>query len=89
MAVLFRDVPGAIENTTELSSRLQFQLTDLGYEFPRYRVADGESMDEFLRKRVLEGVTRRYSPKRDAALFDRARLSQSPFSGDYGTPLVR
>jgi error-prone DNA polymerase len=30
-------------------------------------------MDDFLRKRVQEGVVRRYSPKRDAALFDRAR----------------
>ena len=26
MAALFRDVPGAIENTVELSSRLQFEL---------------------------------------------------------------
>src|SRR5579871_1636493 len=33
MARLFRDVPEAIENTLELSSRLGFQLCDLGYEF--------------------------------------------------------
>ncbi len=72
MAALFRDIPSAIENTAELSSRLQFQLADLGYEFPRYPVADGESMDGFLRKRVQEGLMCRYSPKRDAALFDRA-----------------
>jgi error-prone DNA polymerase len=30
-------------------------------------------MDSFLQKRVEEGVVRRYSPKRDAALFDRAK----------------
>jgi error-prone DNA polymerase len=30
-------------------------LNDLGYEFPRYPVPDGETMDSFLRKRVAEG----------------------------------
>ncbi len=60
MADLFRDIAGAIETTVELSSRLQFELTDLGYEFPRYPVPEGDSMDSFLRKRVDEGVTRRY-----------------------------
>jgi error-prone DNA polymerase len=73
MAALFRDVCGAVENTFELSSRLKFELADLGYEFPRYPVPGGETMDSFLRKRVEEGVVRRYSPTRDAALFGRAK----------------
>ncbi len=73
MAALFRDVCGAVENTLVLSSRLKFELADLGYEFPRYPVPDGETMDSFLRKRVEEGVVRRYNPKRDAALFGRAK----------------
>ena len=34
MAVLFRDVPGAVAETIELSTRPSFQLDDLGYEFP-------------------------------------------------------
>ena len=73
MAALFRDVPGAIENTFEPSSRLGFQLSDLGYEFPRYPVPDGETMDSFLRKRVAEGVERRYGPKNDRDLMERAK----------------
>jgi error-prone DNA polymerase len=73
MVPLFRDVPGAVENTVELSSRLGFQLSDLGYEFPRYPVPDGETMDSFLAKRVAEGVTQRYGPKRDAGLLERAK----------------
>jgi error-prone DNA polymerase len=73
MKALFSDVPGAVENTMELSSRLQFELNDLGYEFPRYPVSEGESMDSFLRKRVAEGVIRRYGTKRDAALLARAK----------------
>jgi len=73
MATLFQDVPEAIENTTELSSRLKFELNDLGYEFPRYPVPDGETMDSFLRKRVAEGVTRRYGPKNDRDLLEKAK----------------
>lgn len=73
MAALFRDVPGATENTVELSLRLQFQLSDLGYEFPRYPVPRSETMDSFLEKRVAEGVMRRYGPKRDASLLERAK----------------
>ena len=73
MVKLFRDVPGATANTIELSSRLDFQLSDLGYEFPRYPVSDGETMDSFLRKRVEEGVIRRYGPKRNADLLERAK----------------
>jgi len=73
MAALFRDVPGAVEETLELSARLRFQLDDLGYEFPRYPVPDGETMDSFLKKRVAEGVMRRYGPKSDPALLERAK----------------
>ena len=43
---------------------LRFELADLGYEFPRYPVPDGETMDSFLRKRVAEGVVRRYGAKK-------------------------
>ncbi|HUZ97355.1 MAG TPA: error-prone DNA polymerase [Edaphobacter sp.] len=73
MTRLFGDVSGATGNTVELSSRLRFELSDLGYEFPRYPVPDGESMDSFLRKRTVEGVQRRYGPKNDQDLLERAR----------------
>jgi error-prone DNA polymerase len=73
MRDLFRDVPGAIENTVDLSSRLKFELNDLGYDFPRYPVPDGETMDSFLRKRVAEGAQRRYGPKNDRSLLERAK----------------
>ena len=73
MLELFRDIPEAVERTVDLSSRLKFQLNDLGYEFPRYPVPEGETMDSFLRKRVAEGVERRYEPKKNRSLFDRAK----------------
>ena len=73
MSELFRDIPPAIANTTTLSQRLAFELDDLGYEFPRYPVPEGESMDSFLRKRVEEGVFRRYSVKNNPDLMAKVR----------------
>src|SRR6202521_672003 len=60
MRALFADVPNAIANTVELSSRLEFTLNDLGYEFPRYPVPEGETMMSFLRERTREGWQSRY-----------------------------
>ncbi len=68
MAARFKDVPHAIAATVALSERLEFELNDLGYEFPRYPVPEGETMDSFLRQRVAEGVRRRYGAKRDRDL---------------------
>ncbi|MGA2098789.1 MAG: error-prone DNA polymerase [Candidatus Acidiferrum sp.] len=69
----FRDLPEAIHNTGELSSRLKYTLADLGYEFPRYPVAEEETMDSFLRKRTEEGFQNRYGGKQNEELFERAR----------------
>ncbi|MBA3255673.1 MAG: hypothetical protein H0T64_03365 [Pyrinomonadaceae bacterium] len=52
MMNLFADLPEAIANTLELSSRLKFSLADLGYEFPKYPVPAGETMKSFLRRRT-------------------------------------
>ncbi|MBS1876353.1 MAG: error-prone DNA polymerase [Acidobacteria bacterium] len=67
MIRLFSDYPSAIANTVELSSRLDFTLADLGYRFPPYPVAPGETMDSFLRQRTDEGARRRYRPYHDRA----------------------
>ncbi|HVN05502.1 MAG TPA: PHP domain-containing protein, partial [Bryobacteraceae bacterium] len=67
MARMFADVPEAIAQTVEISSRLEFTLADLGYEFPRYPVPEGETMDSFLRKRTDEGARRRYQPYHEKA----------------------
>src|SRR5689334_9398035 len=64
---LFADLPEAISNTVELSSRLQFTLADLGYEFPKYPTPGGETMNSFLRKRTDEGARERYRPYHERA----------------------
>ncbi|HYM76106.1 MAG TPA: error-prone DNA polymerase [Candidatus Dormibacteraeota bacterium] len=60
MQQLFADLPEAIANTQELSNRLEFTLNDLGYEFPRYPVPEGETMNSFLREQAWIGFRNRY-----------------------------
>jgi len=73
MLELFADLPEATANTLELSSRLEFTLHDLGYEFPRYPVPDGETMDSFLRARAMEGARNRYLRPGQGELWQRAQ----------------
>jgi error-prone DNA polymerase len=72
MSNLFADLPEAIAQTRELSSRLEFTLQDLGYEFPKYAVPDGETMDSFLRKRTCEGARWRYTGANGTPTYQRA-----------------
>jgi len=60
MEQLFADLPEAVHNTAELSARLEFTLNDLGYEFPRYPVPNGETMNSFLHEQAWKGFRERY-----------------------------
>ena len=73
MEKLFADLPEAIANTAELSSRLEFTLEELGYEFPKYPVPRGETMASFLRKRTEEGARLRYTGTHGMPTYERAR----------------
>ncbi len=73
MLRLFADLPEATANTIELSARLKFTLKDLGYEFPRYPVSEGETMDSLLRSRAMAGARDRYMRPGQADLWQRAR----------------
>jgi len=73
MEKLFADLPEAIANTAELSSRLKFTLEDLGYEFPKYPVPQGETMASFLRKRTEEGARLRYTGTHGMPTYKRAQ----------------
>ncbi len=73
MTNLFHDIPEAVANTRIVSDRLEFSLDNLGYEFPRYPVPDGETMDSFLARRVDEGVQNRYGAPSKRHLLEKAR----------------
>ena len=68
MVELFSDLPQAIANTLEISSRLRFTLNDLGYRFPDYPLPLGETVASYLYKLSHEGARRRYQP-----YYERAR----------------
>ncbi|HXW91170.1 MAG TPA: error-prone DNA polymerase [Terriglobales bacterium] len=72
MQMLFADLPEAVANTVELSSRLEFTLKDLGYQFPKYPVPEGETMMSFLYRCTREGFAQRYGAA-TPDLKDRAR----------------
>ena len=72
MRKLFADLPEALDNTVLLSQRLEFQLDNLGYQFPDYTETDGLPAAVFLRQRVAEGIRTRYLPKKDPDLLARA-----------------
>jgi error-prone DNA polymerase len=67
MEALFADLPEAIANTTELASRLDFTMRDLGYQFPIYPTPEGQSQMDFLRARTWEGVLHRYGSGNEKA----------------------
>jgi len=67
MARLFADVPEAVANTLELSARLDFTLQDLGYEFPKYPVPEGQTQHSFLRWLAYEGMLGRYGEENERA----------------------
>ena len=67
MEKLFSDVPEAIAETAELSARLDFTLANLGYEFPKYPVGPGETMNSFLRERTEGGARERFRPYTEKA----------------------
>src|SRR5262249_27514948 len=72
MARLFSDLPEAIAITRELSSRLDFTMENLGYEFPHYPIPPDETEDSFLRKRTIEGARIRYKGINGSPTFAKA-----------------
>jgi len=59
--------PEAIVNTSLISSRLQFTLEDLGYEFPHFPLSPGETIESLLWRLTDEGARRRYTPYHEKA----------------------
>jgi error-prone DNA polymerase len=60
MSDLFPDLPQAVANTAAVGNEIEFTLENLGYQFPRFPVPQGETMDSFLDKVVWEGARQRY-----------------------------
>ncbi len=88
MAALFADVPEAVTNTVRLGERLQFTLADLGYEFPKFPVGNGETMAGVLREWTQRGARGRYPagvPEKVRALLEKelALIHKLKFDGYF------
>ncbi len=62
MAKLFRDLPGAVEETLALAEQLRFTLEDLGYRFPEYPLPAGETTASYLRQVTWNAARVRFRP---------------------------
>jgi error-prone DNA polymerase len=60
MVSLFTDLPEAVLNTVRLAERLEFTLGDIGYEFPKFPTAPGETMESLLHEWTYRGARERY-----------------------------
>ena len=88
MGSLFADMPEAVSNTERLADRLRFDLGDLGYEFPRPTVPEGETLESELWKRTEAGARRRYPggvPEKVRALLEKelALIGKLGFAGYF------
>ncbi len=72
MAQAFAEWPEAIASTLEIAERCDVEL-ELGRQLiPRYPTPSGESEEEYLRARVLEGLRARYGDPPPAEALERA-----------------
>jgi error-prone DNA polymerase len=62
MRELFADLPEAVNAAGELAARLDFTLADLGYRFPEYPLAPGETPSSHLRRLTWNGARARFRP---------------------------
>lgn len=87
MHTLFHDLPQAVEESVRLADRIEFTLENLGYEFPKFPVPEGHSMDSYLKKTTWDGAKKRYgslsSKVRDQLNHELGLITKLGFSGYF------
>ncbi|HEV3272993.1 MAG TPA: DNA polymerase III subunit alpha [Candidatus Methylacidiphilales bacterium] len=72
MAVLFRDVPGALSTTLEIADKCDLKIVLGENKFPAYAVPEGETREGYFRRLCYEGLERRFGARaKDPALRQR------------------
>jgi DNA polymerase-3 subunit alpha len=61
MKEIFKDVPEAITNTTEIASRCNLELDFKKIHLPKYEPPSGESKEDYLKNLCEEGLKKRFS----------------------------
>lgn len=88
MRELFRDLPGAADNTLAIAERCNVEFNTSANYMPRFPVPDGESEDSWFVKEVETGLHRRYpngipDAVRAQASYESGVISQMGFSGYF------
>ena len=70
---MFKDVPGAIENTRKIADSIEFEIPMGDYHLPNFPIQDAENLnaDEYLKSLCVEGVQNRfgdYTPELESRL---------------------
>jgi DNA polymerase III subunit alpha len=73
MAHVFADLPEACRNTLAVAERCNLTLEFGRFHLPRYVVPDGHTLETYLERLALEGLTRRYGPSPAEAIESRLR----------------
>jgi error-prone DNA polymerase len=87
MYQLFADLPQAVANSAAIAANIDFTLKDLGYQFPRFPVPPGETMDSHLDTVTWGGARNRYGtitpPVRDQIERELALIHKLGFPGYF------
>lgn len=65
MIALFKNVPEAIENTVRIKDRCNVEIAFGESHLPDYEVPDGYTLESYLEKLCLDGVTKKYGEMTD------------------------
>ena len=76
-----------VANTVAVANDIEFTLENLGYEFPKFPVPQGETMDSFLEKVVWAGARYRYG-KISGNVFDHKSNTNWLLSESSGSPAI-
>ncbi|MEM9366773.1 MAG: PHP domain-containing protein, partial [Planctomycetota bacterium] len=73
IAMLYRDLPRAVERTLEIAGRCCFDLSDLKYEYPKEVAPEGKTPIEHLKRLAWEGARQRWPEKVPEKVIDALR----------------
>lgn len=59
----FSHVPEAVRNTLAVAERCRYRMSLGAYQYPRFEIPDGESLDSYLAARAREGLEKRLLQK--------------------------
>jgi len=84
---LFKNIPGAVENTVKLAETIDIEIELSPWKFPPYPIPEGSNYDDELRNATLEALDEKEYPKTEEVLarieFELDIIKQKGFSSYF------